>query len=282
MNPLKNVMRQLSEQNNGIYELAKLDFYTEGPAVDMYGNVYATTLSGGEIVKIDLQGRVSTWGRSGCPNGQIILPDGDHLVCDSQLPAVRRFDSEGNFINDVIKDRCAGEKISVPNDLITGPWGNLFFTDSVRYNGKVFIVSGDREKILADNLDYPNGLAVSANGRRLYVAESYQNRILTFDISDPWNVNGSFSVFAELPKHPSGRKTDNLPDGLTIDSFGNIWVAHYGMGCIHQYSQEGVYKTTILTGMPLTSNLIFSDNKTVMVTGGSGEPGPGKIIKITI
>lgn len=274
-------MRQSPEMNTGIYELARLDFYTEGPAMDAAGNVFASTLSGGEIVMIDVSGSVKTWARSGCPNGQIILPDGSHLVCDSKLASVRRFDSEGNFVSDLVNGYCAGKKVSVPNDLVLGPLGNLFFTDSVRHTGGIFLLSGNKEKVLANNLDYPNGIAISANGRWLYVAESYQNRILRFDISDPGHIKG-FSVFADLPVHPSGREIDNLPDGLAVDDAGNIWVAHYGMGCIHQYSPEGEYMTTIHTGMPLTSNIIFTGTGVAIVTGGYGEPGPGRVIKIII
>lgn len=266
----------------GTYELADLDYYTEGPAIDAMGNIYASTLGGGEILKINLNGKVSTWAKSECPNGQIILPDGDHLVCDSKLASVRRFDGEGKFLKDIVKECCAGAEVSVPNDLIMAPLGNLMFTDSVRKTGKIFIVSESREKVLADNLDYPNGLAISPNGRWLYVAESYRNRILRFDVSDVWKSNGNFTVLTDLPKHPSGKDTDNLPDGLAIDNMGNIWVAHYGMGCIHQYSPQGEHMTSIQTGMPLTSNITFADNKAVIVTGGFGEPGPGKIIKITI
>ena len=274
-------MLQSSEMNTGTYELARLNFYTEGPAVDATGNVFASTLSGGEIVKIDISGRVKAWARSCCPNGQIILPDGDHLICDSKLASVRRFDSEGNFVRDLVRGYCAGKKVSVPNDLVMGPLGNLFFTDSVRHTGRIFLLSGDKEKVLADNLDYPNGIAISASGRWLYVAESYQNRILRFDISDPGHVKG-FSVFADLPLHPSGREIDNLPDGLAIDHAGNIWIAHYGMGCIPQYSPQAEYMTTIHTGMPLTSNITFADSAVAIVTGGYREPGPGKVIKIII
>lgn len=275
-------MLQPFEVNVDKYELAALPFYTEGPAVDVNGNVFATTLSGGEIVKIDIRGKVSVWAKTDCPNGQVILPDGDHLVCDSKLSSVVRFDSDGNFLGYIVEKKCAGIEVDVPNDLLAAPFGNIFFTDSVRHTGKVFMISGDYEKVLATDLDYPNGLVVSANGRWLYVAESYRNRILRFDISNPVKNSGEYTVFANLPQNPSGDTTGNLPDGLTIDYYGNIWVAHYGMGCIHQYSPQGELLTTIKTGMPLTSNITFADRHSAIVTGGFGEPGPGRIIKIII
>lgn len=275
-------MEHSFELNTGIYQLAKLDFYTEGPAVDTVGNVYFSTLSGGDILKIHPGGKISTWAKSSCPNGHIILSDGDHLVCDSKLASVRRFDNEGNFLKDVVKGVCANEEVFVPNDLLMAPFGNLIFTDSVRSTGKVFVVGANRQKVLAKNLDYPNGLAVSPNGRWLYVAESFKNRVLKFDISDIWNDCEKYTVFADLPKNISGKDTDNLPDGLTVDTRGNIWVAHYGMGCIHKYSPDGGFVTSIKTGMPLTSNLIFANENAAIVTGGFGEPGPGSVLKISV
>jgi gluconolactonase len=65
--------------------LAELPWYTEGPVMDADGNIYFTTLKGGSIVKIDVAGQLSNWASSACPNGQLILPGGDQLICESGL-----------------------------------------------------------------------------------------------------------------------------------------------------------------------------------------------------
>ena len=256
-----------------IERLAELNFYTEGPVVDGGGRLFFTTLRGGKILVREADGGIREWASSACPNGQFILAGGDHIVCDSEMGMVRRYDPAGRSVASVFATR------SVPNDLVADRNGNIYFTDSVRHKGRLFFVGVDgHTRVLVDGLDYPNGLAFSPGERWLYVAESYRNRILRLDVRDPMQR----SVLAELPAHGSGREEDNLPDGLKVDEAGNLWVAHYGMGSVQVLSPEGRLLRTIGTGMPLTSNLCLCGAGEIVVTGGSGEPGPGAVVKIYI
>lgn len=272
-----------TNRSSGIIKIADLPFYTEGPVADNDGNIYFTNLTGGSIFKINELNQISEWACSLCPNGQIILPGGDHLVCDSRMSAVRRFSRDGNFLKNEIKGFCSDQEIISPNDLITDKKGNLYFTDSVRYTGKVFFlgVNGD-QKVVLTGFDYPNGLVLSADENWLIIAESYTNRILKVKLMAPGLADGTPENFVELPNHTSGIKVDNLPDGLALGSNGRLLVAHYGMQAIQVISNEGKLLSTIDTGMPLTSNLCFLDDQTIFVTGGYGEPGPGGLYKISL
>lgn len=264
-----------------IEKIVSLPFYTEGPAVDRWGNIYCSTLSGGTILKIDSENKITEWAYSDCPNGQIILGNGDHLICDVKLPALRRFDSDGKFIKNEVEKKCAGIEVCSPNDLVTDDDGNIYFTDSLRNEGKVYYVGADgKQGILARDLDYPNGLVLSSSREILYVAESYKNRILKIHLQRPPKAMEEIEVLAELPVHASKKMEDNLPDGLAMDQAGNIWVAHYGMQSIHKLSSEGRLLDSINTSMPLTSNLFFINPETIIVTGGYGEPGPGALFRI--
>lgn len=257
--------------------IADLPCYTEGPVSDRDGNLFFTTLSGGAIWRVDSKGHLAEWAHSDCPNGQVILPDGDHVICDSKLGAIRRFSPNGQWIDDELAGYCAGERIQVPNDLVVAPDGTLFFTDSIRHAGGVFYQRANGQQgILATGLDYPNGLVVTPCENGLYVAESYRNRILRIDLGGARGVE----VFANLPVHPSGRPESNLPDGLCITDDGLLWVAHYGMQALQVISGAGVLLDTIDTGIPLTSNVAWVTKQKLMVTGGFGEPGPGRVIII--
>jgi gluconolactonase len=265
----------------GIEKIDDLPFYTEGPAMDSEGNVYCTTLSGRAILRIDTENKITEWAYSDCPNGQIVLPDDDHLVCDVRLAAVRRFDSNGKFIKNEIEKYCAGVEVYCPNDLITDSSGNIYFTDSVRDKGKVcFLGANGEQNILVNDLDYPNGLVLSSDKKTLYVAESYKNRVIKIALESAGKTKDPIEVFADLPTHSSGKEINNLPDGLAMDRDGNLWVAHYGMQAIHKLSPEGKLLTSIDTNMPFTSNLLFCDPGTIVVTGGYGEPGPGGLFKV--
>ncbi len=65
-----------------------------------------------------------------------------------------------------------------------------------------------------------------------------------------------------------------------------VWVAHYGMQAIQVLSPEGALLASFDTALPLTSNLCFvSDQlhrKSVLITGGYAEPGPGAVLMMTV
>lgn len=263
-------------------KIADLAYYTEGPVADASGHVFFTTLTGGAIMRLDGSGSPREWARADCPNGQTILANGDHLVCDSIRGKVLRFSPSGNFVREETGPTCAGIPVQVPNDLLTDQEGNLYFTDSIRHDGSVFFVGHDgRESRVASGLDYPNGLALSADGRMLFVAESYRNRIIRIDLRDPAEGSGH-QVFIDLPRHPSGDPAKNLPDGIAINGRGLMAVAHYGMQAVQIVSPDGQLLSSHDSGMPCTSNVLFTDDNTLIVTGGYGEPGPGAVFRLEL
>lgn len=69
---------------------------------------------------------------------------------------------------------------------------------------------------VAEELLFPNGMAITPDGRTLIVAETYAHRISAFAIAADGALSGR-RVFAELP--------DRFPDGLCLDAEGAIWVA---------------------------------------------------------
>ncbi|GAB3911996.1 SMP-30/gluconolactonase/LRE family protein [Larkinella knui] len=270
-----------------VKKLLDLPFYTEGPAVDHEGNGYVTTLTGGEIWRLDRAGNASVWGKTACPNGQVSLPNGEHWVCDPQQATISRFDRAGNCKGAVIQEVCANTVIYSPNDLIIDSRQNLYFTDSIRADGKVFFVGTDgTERVVARGIDYANGLVLSADETRLFIAESYQNRVLVLDLAEPGIAKSQATVWASLPGHCSGNPIDNLPDGLALDHQGRVWVAHYGMQAIQVLSARGEWLFSLDTTLPLTSNLCFLEDQPerqmLLVTGGYGEPGPGGVVLITV
>lgn len=261
--------------------LAHVDYYTEGPVLSHDGILYFTMLSGGKIMKNFPGQKLEVWSESSCPNGQFILENGDHLICDSVLGKVLRFSSDGHFLYEETKENCAGKTVQVPNDLIVSKKGNLYFTDSIRENGSVFFVGlAGEERVIADQLDYPNGIVLSDDERSLFIAESYKNRILRYSLDEFGKAIGPYEVFANLPVHPSGDPIDNLPDGIAWHPEGLLAVAHYGMQAINLFDRNGKLLAIIDTGLPCTSNVIFVDKQTLIVTGGYAEPGPGAVLQI--
>ena len=78
-------------------------------------------------------------------------------------------------------------------------------------------------RIVADYVAFPNGMAVSADGQTLILAESYANRLTAFTIGSAGQLMDRRS-FADLP--------GCYPDGITMDSEGAVWFADVpGMSC---------------------------------------------------
>lgn len=262
--------------------LKTLDYYTEGPCLDPEGNIYFTSLTGGAVYKMSPVGDCEQWATAVCPNGQLILPNGDHLVCDSQRAAILRFSKKGVFLGFVCDRECAGFSVQVPNDITADQWGNLFFTDSVRQTGSLYMISHTGEQVrLLTGLDYPNGLAFSPNGKMLYLAESYRNRILCLDTGQLISGVPNREQYIQLPVHASGSAENNLPDGLAVNETGMLAVAHYGMQAVQLYAPDGQWLGAIETPFTCVSNLCFLNSDSLIVSGGYAEPGPGAIVQIT-
>lgn len=255
-----------------------LPWYTEGAVADEYGAIFFTTLAGGTVMRMDPKdGLAVDWATGIKPNGQFILRNGDHIVCDSGNASVSRYDRAGNFLSYDVMGSCAGERIHTPNDLVADSHGGVYFTDSIRHIGKVcYYGPAGEQRVIAKHLDFPNGIALSADEQWLFVAESYRNRILYLPIRPSTSSSGTYDVFATLPENhnPDGY---SLPDGIKLHRDGTLWVAHYGMAAVQVLDANGALIDSIEVDIQLPSNVALLDDG-MIVTGGDGEPGPGGVL----
>jgi sugar lactone lactonase YvrE len=113
--------------------------------------------------------------------------------------------------------------------------------------------------LLADSMGTTNGITLSPDEKTLYVNESVQRKIWTFDLDDSGNISNK-KLFAEFP--------DFGFDGMKVDQEGNLYVTRYGKGTIAVMSPEGSLIREVTLKGKNCSNLVFGgeDNKTVYVT----------------
>jgi D-xylonolactonase len=71
-----------------------------------------------------------------------------------------------------------------------------------------------------------NGPTWSRDGRTMYFNDTVRGRVHAFDV-DP--ATGALSASREWLRLAPG---DGLPDGMTTDAAGRVWIAHWGSGCV--------------------------------------------------
>lgn len=171
-----------------------------------------------------------------------------------------------------------GNRFNSPNDLVFNSQGQLFFTDppygldpwdekELDYQGVYRLDVDGRLNLLVDTLSRPNGIALSPDQRRLYVAQSDSERAryFAFELDDAGEVVSGQVLLDVTDLQSEARK--GLPDGLKVHSSGVLFAS--GPGGILIIDAEGKHLGTILTGQA-TSNCAFdSDEKYLYMTADS-------------
>lgn len=146
------------------------------------------------------------------------------------------------------------------SDLAVAPGGDIWFTDAGRTSlsdptGRLFRRTADgRLDLVLANLPYPNGVALSPDGRFVYVAATRANAVwrLLADAPDPvWPMVG---VFLQL----SGGLG---PDGLAVDADGRIAVAQAQAGRVYLFDAAGDPLAEIRVPEPWTTSVAFGRDR---------------------
>ncbi|XVS65643.1 SMP-30/gluconolactonase/LRE family protein [Actinosynnema sp. CA-299493] len=122
------------------------------------------------------------------------------------------------------------------NDAAVDPSGRLW-AGTMRYDeepgGWLARVepSGDAKVVLGE-VGVSNGIGWSPDGTLMYYVDSAERRI---DVLDYDHETGEATDRRPLAEVPRG-----LPDGLTVDASGAIWVALWGGAALHRYTPDGV------------------------------------------
>jgi gluconolactonase len=191
---------------------------TFGPKGTLYAGGEA-----GQVYRIDLEAKtcqeIAHLGGFLC--GVTVDGAENVYVCNTKTRSVIRVNSDGTTAT--FCDRVDGTLLQAPNFCVFHPGGDLYLTDSGDYRratGRLVRVhrDGTGESLLGDHLNFPNGLALSADSKSLYVIESTSPRISRMTIE----TDGSLS-----PPETYARFQGTVPDGMAFDGLGNLYVGCY-------------------------------------------------------
>jgi gluconolactonase len=263
-------------------EIASFGGDADGIVFDAEGTAFVSHRD--SISKVKLDGEVTHWAKTGAPRGHAILRDGTHLICDASERAVLHLDQDGKLIRKIVT-KSDGNFLRAPNDLVVDASGGFYFTDPgyARLRnaiGKVHYVAADGTvSVVAQKLAFPEGIALSVDGARLFVAESQKNRIVEFEILSPGEV-GPKEVFCKLPENTSGN-SQSFVDGLAVDREGWLYVAHCDASRIEVIGPDGDWRTSFACPGTIVKNLAFSrDYSKLFVTGTDRKRRAGRLLII--
>jgi gluconolactonase len=127
----------------------------------------------------------------------------------------------------------------------------------------VYKLSGDTVTLLVDSLTRPNGIAFSPDEKTVIIANSDSEKSVwyAYDLGeDDALINGR--IFYDATE--AGKSEDGLPDGLKIDSKGNVFAT--GPGGVWIFDEDAKLLGKIKISVP-TANCAFSaDEKTLFLT----------------
>jgi len=202
-----------------ISELVTGRAFLEGPRW-RDGALYVSDMHGDTVLRITEDGEVSTVVRLEQPSGLGWLPDGSLLISSMTPRKVMRFDGSDLAVH---ADLSALAPYEI-NDMCVDRHGHAFIGQfGFDYAGRGTPATASLLRVdpdgsvceIADNLEFANGMVITADQSTLLVAESFGQRITAFDLAD----DGSLSqrrVWADL---------SDFPDGIAIDSDDAVWVA---------------------------------------------------------
>ena len=174
------------------------------------------------VKTVDLDGRCAEVVRvANDPSGLGWLPDGRLLVVSMRDRRLLRLDSDGLHeladLSGVAPFHC--------NDMVTDAHGRSYignfgfdFTtgEKPRTTTLALVTPEGRVRVVADEMQFPNGTVITPDGRTLIIGESFGARLSAFDIAEDGSLSNR-RVWAQLEKA--------MPDGICLDAEGAIWVA---------------------------------------------------------
>lgn len=211
-------------------------------------------------------------GREPGSNGLTFDAQGFLILCQHGDRRISRLERDGSFTT--LADRYEGKRFNSPNDLVFSADGHLYFTDppyglpntfsdsskELSFQGVYHRTPEGKLTAVVTDINAPNGVALSPDGKTLYVANSEGSRPIW--MAYPVQADGTLGAGRQFAEASAWVKDGNgLPDGLKVDMHGNVFAT--GPGGIHVFAPDGTRLGRIDTGVP-TANLAWGDDGSVL------------------
>ena len=162
------------------------------------------------------------------------------------------------------------------NDIVADGRGNVY-VDNVNFDfaagprdgepapGFIALVTPDGDaRVVAEDLSFPNGMAVTADNSTLVVAESYRHRLTAFDIG----ADGSLAnrrLWADVGRHS--------PDGICLDADAAAWYADVGDRCCVRVGEGGAVLDRVQLDRGAFACMLGGDDRSTLFVVAAHWPG---------
>lgn len=225
--------------------------FVDGLAWSRAGFLAIADVRQGKIFRFDANPHPAMlYENDGGASGLAYDAQGRLYICESESRRVTRVDKGKT---EILAADYQGKKFNAPNDIVVRKDGHVYFTDpafgaandrrELDFYGVWHISPKGDLDVLAKWQTRPNGLALSADGKTLFVADSDRHAVVAID-----------------PEHGNQRDVvkgiSGVPGGLKTDANGRIYVAAKGVAT---YSPDGKLQRTLLEGERAV-NCAFGEN----------------------
>ena len=249
--------------------------------------LYFSDWSAGEVLAVDLAGRSEVIARvRSLPLCTAWLPDGHLVIVSSPDGRLLRREPDGSLVTYADLGRPGWNDIVVDgrgHAYVNGAGFNPMAGEEFR-PGSVHLVTADGAvRQVADDIAFPNGMAVTADNSTLIVADSYRHQLVGFDIAADGGLSGR-RVWADLG--------DGTPDGICTDAQDAVWYADVpNRRCVRVAAGGIVLQTVDLDRGGFACALGGPDGTTLFIVAAEWRgmtesemvpPGSGQVLTIDV
>jgi len=260
--------------------------YPSGPIALADGSLVVVEIEGGDLTRLDRDGSRTVIAHcGGGPNGAALGPDGAFYVCNNgglefrwehevRRPVALHRDNTGGYLQrvdpasgelEVVFSHVGDRRLGSLNDIVFDRHGRCWFVDTTA--GEILLADPSEGRIdtAIAGLEFPNGIDLSADGRLLYVTETYSGRLLRYDVSG--RELGAATVVHTATGHGW--------DGIALDRAGRIWAANLEGSGVTVIAPDGAVERTLTTPVydPHVTNVCFGGpdlETTYLTSSGRG------------
>jgi sugar lactone lactonase YvrE len=245
--------------------------------------LYFSDWSAGEVLAVDLAGHSKVVARvKSLPLCTAWHPDGSLVIVSSRDGQLLRLRSDGYLVTYADLGRPGW------NDIVIDGYGHTY-VNRAGFNpmaGEAFqpgfvcqVSLKGAVRQVADDIAFPNGMAVTGDNSTLVVADSYRHHLVAFDIAADGGLS-SRRIWADLG--------DGTPDGICADAEDAIWYADVpGKRCVRVAEGGTVLQTVnldrgafacVLGGPERTTLFIVAATWQGMTQSEMVAPGSGQVL----